>query len=249
MTEKKGMMYMRHIKTIRKTRKDIIKAILRIALEVAKIVGTAIGATLFLILEAIAHGSRFGLFSIFMHDDLADDDFLSFEMYEYIGEFAENIKDQIDTIQVALLDIKETKEEKIELKKEEEKKALLTTKDFNDDIIEYIRNILIKLNGLPQEEQRLFTEKLKEILTDYTSKYFDALKNPSSAPLAQDTALLVRQTALDKLVTIDLAVSSRIKIHNKISAISLEEKEVLSMMQSSGETSPLQEGQKLEMRM
>ena len=221
MTEEKGMMYMKHIKRTRKTRKDIIKAILRIALEISKIIGTALGATLLLIFEMLAASSRYTPVGLLLFDDDDDIDFISFDLYENIGEYANNIKDYIDDIKEASLDIKETKEEKIELKKEEEKKALLTTKDFNDDIIEYIRNILIKLNGLPQEEQRLFTEKLKEILTDYTSKYFDALKNPSSAPLAQDTALLVRQTALDKLVTIDLAVSARIKIHNKISAISL----------------------------
>ena len=234
---------MRHIKETRMTRKDIKKAILSITLEVAKIIGTALGTTILLLFEILAKAPIYTPIGLLLFDEF-DDELSSIELYEHIGEFAENIKDQINTIQVALLDIKETKEEKIELKKEEEKKELLTTKDFNDDIIEYIRNILIKLNGLPQEEQRLFTEKLKEILTDYTSKYFDALKNPSSAPLTQYTALLVRQTALNKLVTIDLAVSSRIKIHNKISSISLEEQEILSMMQST-QTS----NQKLEMKL
>ena len=222
---------MKDIKT--NNRKEIIKAILQIALEVAKIIGTAIGATLFLIFESF---TRFSLFSIIINDGYSNDEFVSFEIYKCIGDFVENIKDQIEEIKDASYEIKMAKEE-IKLALEEKKKALLTTKDFKDSIIEYIKNILLRIEQLPEEEQRLFTERLKEILLDYTSKYFDALKNPSNEPLAQDTALLVRQTTLDKLVTIDLAVSSRIKTYDKISAISLEEEEVLSMMQSTTETS------------
>jgi hypothetical protein len=113
-----------------------------------------------------------------------------------------------------------------------------------------MRTILLKLEEIPKEEQRFFAGKLKEILADYTTKYCDALKNPSTEPLKEDKAVISRQTALEKLVTVDLAVTARIKAYKKISEVTVEEKEILSMMQSSTQTSPSQEeGQVLEMRM
>ena len=234
---------------MRKLRLEIVKSILKIALEIAKIIGTAVGTTLLLLLELLVHSSRYTPVGLLLFDDDDDDELMSIELYSYIGDFVDNIKDHIEDIKVLLTEMQTAKIQEKEQEKAKELQDLLAVKTFNDGIIEYIRNILLKLDQLPLEEQRFFTEKLREILADYTSKYFDALRNPNTEPLQEDKEAIVRQTTLDKLVTIDLAVCARIKVNNKISAVSVEEKEILAMMQQKTQTSPPQEGQKLAMRM
>ena len=228
---------------MREYRKKIIIAILNIAKEIAKSLGIAVLGVFFFIIEVITRCTP--LIIMISEDHVFD--FIGIEMIKSIGEFIDNIKDYVQEIKEAKGEIKNIKKEQVEKQLEIQAKDLITKKTFNDSILEYIRDLLLKITELPIEEQKIFTSKLKEILADYTSKYIDSLQNTNENSLQKEDPLLIRQRTLETLTTIDLTINERIKIHDKVSAITTEEQELLSLMNS--KESPSVEGPTLKKRL
>ena len=213
---------------MKENRKNIFFAILKIAREIAKILGITILAAVTFIFEILVKSN----FVYLLISDTDIDDYISFEMFESIGDYVENIKDYIHDIKDAKTEIKEIKEEQIKAQIETEAQKSIVTKPFNDSIIEYIRDLILKIEVLPVEEQQAFTQKLKEVLADYTSKYINSITNPKDQNVKAESLSIVRQKTTEKLSAIDMAIRARINIQDKVTAINLAEQELLSLMNS-----------------
>ncbi|MBR4693607.1 MAG: hypothetical protein IKP07_02235 [Bacilli bacterium] len=217
---------------MREYRKEIFFAILKIAGEIAKSLGVALLGVITFIFEILVKSNVFLL--IFSETDIFE--FISFEMFASIGEYIENIKDYIHDIKDARAEIKEIKEEQIKAQLETKAKNTVVTKPLNDSVIEYIRDLLFKIEVLPTEDQQAFTKKLKEVLADYTSKYIDSITNPKDQNVKAKSLSIVRQKTTEKLSAIDMAIRARINIQDKVTAINLAEQELLSLMDSKEST-------------
>ena len=197
---------------MKENRKNIFFAILKIAREIAKILGITILAAFTFVLELLVKSN----FVYLLISDTDIDDYISFEMFESIGDYVENIKDYIHDIKDAKTEIKEIKEEQIKTKIETEAQKSIVTKPFNDSIIEYIRDLILKI----------------EVLADYTSKYINSITNPKDQNVKAESLSIVRQKTTEKLSAIDMAIRARINIQDKVTSINLAEQELLSLMNS-----------------
>lgn len=213
---------------MKKYRKEILTNILKIAKEIAKSLGVALLGVVTFIFELIIKSN----FIYLIISDTDIDDFAAIEIFESISDNIDNIKDYIYEIKEAKAKIKEIKEEELQAQLEAEAKNTAVIKPFNDSIIEYIRDLLLKIEVLPVEEQQAFTQKLKEVLADYTSKYINSITNPKDQNVKAESLSIVRQKTTEKLSAIDMAIRDRINIQDKVTAINLAEQELLSLMNS-----------------
>ena len=194
------------------------------------------------VLEAAAKGSVHAMTMRILEDKgIFDYEIESVDICENAVDHFRNIGDlwsENRELKETLKEEKTISKEEARITKQEQAKkkaiAAILKKLNNMDIIAYVTKLMNKVKNFSVEEQRALISKIKEVLSDFNTKYISGIDKINSAQTEVDTdyLALAKETTMKKLYVIEQVMDNALK--NK-SNYKLKEKRVEKLITSTEE--------------